>query len=33
VRSTWIKEQQVRAHKGALSQYQVNRMVTFFIED
>jgi hypothetical protein len=33
VRSAWVKEQQVRVHKGAISEYQVNMMVTFVIED
>jgi flavin-binding protein dodecin len=33
VRSAWIKEQQVRVHEGAITEYQVNMMVTFVIED
>ena len=33
VRSAWIKEQQVRVHAGAITEYQVNMMVTFVIED
>jgi hypothetical protein len=33
VRSAWIKEQQVRVHDGAITEYQVNMMVTFVIED
>jgi dodecin len=33
VRSAWIKEQQVRVHEGTITEYQVNMMVTFVIED
>jgi flavin-binding protein dodecin len=33
VRSAWIKEQQVRVHEGAITEYQVNMMVTFVIDD
>jgi dodecin len=33
VRSAWIKEQQVRVKDGAITEYQVNMMVTFVIED
>jgi flavin-binding protein dodecin len=33
VRSAWIKEQQVRVDDGAITEYQVNVMVTFVIED
>ena len=33
VRSAWIKEQQVRVTKGAITEYQVNMMVTFIIDD
>lgn len=33
VRSAWIKEQQVRVKKGCISEYQVNMMVTFVIDD
>ena len=33
VRSAWIKEQQVRVHDGTITEYQVNMMVTFVIED
>jgi len=33
VRSAWIKEQQVRLQDGAITEYQVNMMVTFVIED
>ena len=33
VRSAWVKEQQVRVTKGAITEYQVNMMVTFVIDD
>jgi len=33
VRSAWIKEQQVRVHDGTITEYQVNMMVTFIIDD
>ena len=33
VRSAWIKEQQVRVNDGVISEYQVNMMVTFVIDD
>ncbi|HBL27729.1 MAG TPA: dodecin domain-containing protein [Acidobacteria bacterium] len=33
VRSAWLKEQQVRVKDGAITEYQVNMMVTFIIED
>ena len=33
VQSAWIKEQQVRCDKGKISEYQVNMMVTFIIDD
>ena len=33
VRSAWIKEQQVRVTGDAISEYQVNMMVTFIIDD
>jgi len=33
VRSAWIKEQQVRVSGGAITEYQVNMMVTFVIDD
>ena len=33
VRSAWIKEQQVRVKDGAITEYQVNMMVTFIIDD
>jgi flavin-binding protein dodecin len=33
VRSAWIKEQQVRVSEGTITEYQVNMMVTFVIDD
>jgi len=33
VRSIWIKEQHVRVENGRLSEYQVNMMVTFVLEE
>jgi len=33
VRSAWIKEQHVRVSDGAITEYQVNMMVTFVIDD
>jgi flavin-binding protein dodecin len=33
VRSVWIKEQHVRVKDGRVSEYQVNMMVTFVLED
>ena len=33
VRSGWIKEQQVRVTQGAITEYQVNVLVTFVIDD
>ncbi|MBI4914450.1 MAG: dodecin domain-containing protein [Acidobacteria bacterium] len=33
VRGAWIKEQQVRVTKGKITEYQVNMMVTFVIDD
>ena len=33
VRSAWIKEQQVRVKDGTITEYQVNMMVTFVIDD
>lgn len=33
VRSAWIKEQQVRLENGKISEYQVNMMVTFVLDD
>jgi flavin-binding protein dodecin len=33
VKSVWIKEQHVRVENGKPSEYQVNMMVTFVLED
>ena len=33
VRSAWIKEQHVRIANDAITEYQVNMMVTFIIDD
>jgi flavin-binding protein dodecin len=33
IRSAWIKEQQVRVNKGAITEYQVNMLITFVLED
>lgn len=33
VRSAWVKEQQVRLNNGAITEYQINMMVTFVIDD
>jgi hypothetical protein len=33
VRSAWIKEQQVRFRNDQVSEYQVNLMITFVIDD
>lgn len=33
VKSAWIKEQQVRLDGGSISEYQVNMLVTFVLED
>ena len=33
VRSAWVKEQKVRVKEGAITEYQVNMMVTFVIDD
>jgi len=33
IRSAWIKEQQVRVRDGAITEYQVDMMVTFVIDD
>jgi dodecin len=33
IRSAWIKEQQVRLEKGAITEYQVNMAVTFVLDD
>jgi flavin-binding protein dodecin len=33
VKSAWIKEQTVRCDGGRISEYQVNMMVTFVLDD
>ena len=33
VKSAWVKEQQVRVSGGKITEYQVNMMVTFVIDD
>jgi len=33
VRSAWIKEQQVEVGNGKISQYRVNMLVTFVLDD
>jgi flavin-binding protein dodecin len=33
IRSAWIKEQQVRLDKGKITEYQVNMLLTFVLED
>jgi flavin-binding protein dodecin len=33
VKSAWVKEQQVRVTKGSITEYQVNMMVTFVLDD
>jgi flavin-binding protein dodecin len=33
IRSAWIKEQQVRVDAGKITEYQVNMLVTFVIDD
>ena len=33
IRSAWIKEQQVKVRKGSITEYQVNMMITFVIDD
>jgi dodecin len=33
VQSAWVKEQQVRVKGGSISEFQVNMMVTFVIDD
>ena len=33
VRSAWIKEQHVRCEEGRVTEYQVNMMVTFVLDD
>ena len=33
VRSAWVKEQQVRVEKGGITEFQVNLMVTFVLDE
>jgi flavin-binding protein dodecin len=33
IRSAWIKEQHVRCDGGRITEYQVNMMVTFVLDD
>jgi hypothetical protein len=33
IRSAWIKEQHVRVSKGKITEYQVNMLVTFVLDD
>jgi dodecin len=33
LRSAWIKEQQVRLEGGTISEYQVNMLVTFVLDE
>jgi dodecin len=33
IRGAWIKEQHIRCNEGRISEYQVNMMVTFVLED
>lgn len=33
VRSAWVKEMQVKVDGGAITEYQVNLLVTFVLED
>lgn len=33
IRSAWVKEQRVDVSKGAITEYQVNMLVTFVIDD
>jgi flavin-binding protein dodecin len=33
VRSLWIKEQQARCEGGRITEYQVNMMITFVLDD
>jgi dodecin len=33
IRSLWIKEQQARVTNGKISEYQVNMLVTFELDD
>jgi flavin-binding protein dodecin len=33
IRGAWIKEQHIRCNEGKISEYQVNMMVTFVLDD
>jgi flavin-binding protein dodecin len=33
IRSAWVKEQHVRCDEGRITEYQVNMMVTFELDD
>lgn len=33
IRGAWIKEQHVRCENGRITEYQVNMMVTFVLDD
>jgi dodecin len=33
VKSAWIKEQKVRLESGAITEYQVNMLVTFVLDE
>jgi len=33
IKRAWVKEQHVRVEKGVITEYQVNMMVTFVIDD
>ena len=33
VRSAWVKEQQIKIEDGRISEYQVNLMITFVLDD
>jgi hypothetical protein len=33
VRSAWVKEQQVRVENGGITEFQVNLMVTFVLDE
>ena len=33
IRSMWVKEQHVRCSDGKITEYQVNMMVTFVLDD
>jgi flavin-binding protein dodecin len=33
IRAAWVKEQHVRCNEGVITEYQVNMMVTFVLDD